>query len=137
MNELNLYSLMREPPTYASMIVVVEDHCAWGDRTQYLHFDENFWCAKSRKNIFLEELYDNFGIIGWGGNGFHPLRDIVNRSEDVEFVMGRRKGSHEVNPPYIKQLHLMNATLRHLISLGNVPHSLASITSHDKFSCMF
>lgn len=48
MNELSLYSLMREPPTYASMIVVVEDHCAWGDRTQYLHFDEKALIYASR-----------------------------------------------------------------------------------------
>ena len=56
----------------------------------------------------------NFITIGWGGNGFHPLRNIVNSEEDVEIIMGKRKGPHEVNPPYVKQLDLKNTILRHL-----------------------
>jgi len=51
--------------------------------------------------------------------------------------MGRRKGSYKVNAPYIKHVHLKNATLRHFMSLGNLPHSLPSITTHDKFPCIF
>ena len=63
----------------------------------------------------------------------HLFRDIVNSDEDVETVLGSRKGSHEVNPLYVKQFHLKNATLRHLVPLGKFSHSLTSITSHEKF----
>jgi len=87
--------------------------------------------------FFPRELCGKLGIIGWSGNGFHPLIDIVNRKEDIKIGMVRRKGSHEVNPPFVKQLHLKNATLRHLMLLRNVPHYLASITIHDKVPFIF
>jgi len=55
-------------------------------------------CAKSCENMFLKEFDNNIKIIGWGGTGFHPLRDIVNCNKDVEIVMGNRKRIDEVNP---------------------------------------
>ena len=89
------------------------------------------------KFFFFEKLKDNLGIICRGGNGFHPLRNIVNRHKDVKVVIGRRKRTHKVDPPYIKQLYFEYATLRHFMPLGNVPFLLTYITSYDKFPSVF
>jgi len=70
------------------------------------------------------------------GNLRITLRNIVNHHNDVKVAIGKRKRTHEVNLPNIKQLYFNYATLRHLMPLGDVPYSLTSITSHDKFPCI-
>jgi len=94
-------------------------------------------CAKSCKDILVEELDNHLGIVDRGGNDFHLLEDIINHYKDAKIIMERREWTHELNPPYIKKFYIKNPTFRHLMPLENVPFSLASITLHNKLSCIF
>ena len=51
---------------------------------------------KPCKDVLLEELDNNLGILSWAGNRFHKLRYIIHHHKDIEVVMGRRKGTHEI-----------------------------------------
>ena len=79
--------------------------------------------------FFLKKINYYHGIISRRGNSFYPLGNIINRHEEIKIIVRRRKWSHKVNSPNVQKFYLKNPTLRHLMPLGDISHSLASITS--------
>jgi len=47
-----------------------------------------------------------------------------------------RELTYEVNSPNIKEFHLKNPTLRHLMPLKNIPHLMVSIICKHRVPCI-
>ena len=58
--------------------------------------------TKPSEDIYVNEMHHCFSIVFLCGNCLHPLRHIVDSNKDIKFPKLRRKWSHEINAPYIK-----------------------------------
>ena len=62
----------------------------------------NSWYPKMNKNMWLNEIYNHFRIISSGGFYFYLLGHIIYGQQDVKETKRRRKWTHKINTPCIK-----------------------------------
>ena len=98
---------------------------------------ENSWCAKPYKYVLFKKLNFHLRIISRRADSFNPLKNVIDRHEDIKIIVKRRKWFHKVNSPNVERFYLKDPTLRDLMPLENVPSPLASITTHNESSDIF
>jgi hypothetical protein len=64
--------------------------------------DDGSGSTKSAEDVGLDEFHYHLVIIGLGGHGFHPFRDIVYPYQNVLIPKRWWKGTHEINTPNVK-----------------------------------
>jgi hypothetical protein len=64
--------------------------------------DDGSRSTKSTEDVGLDEFHYHLVIIGSGGHGFNPFRDIVYPYQSILIPKRRWKGAHEIYTPNIK-----------------------------------
>ena len=70
--------------------------------------DNGTWGTKSSKDMGLEELHHDTGVIRAACLGFHLFGHRIDRHEYVKETIRVIKSSHEINVPYIEYLDNMD-----------------------------
>lgn len=80
--------------------------------------DNSLQRSKSYKDVILYKIYYNLKIVSSSSFWFHLSWNIIN---------SKRKWSHEINVPNIKNLNYKNERLWHLIFRSQIIYSLTMI----------
>src|SRR5207249_4967288 len=76
------------------------------------------WRPVPGKNMGFHKIYNDSSIVSTSCLRLDPFRYIINSKENVIVSKGRRKRTHEINPPHVKYFTYKNRIKWHLISMS-------------------
>ena len=89
------------------------------------------------KNVFFQELDNNFVVICLARDGFNPFGYVIYSHQDVLVPKWARKRTHKVNAPNVKEFYFQNCVYGHHITFRNSSYHLASCARLAKVKCIF